>query len=68
MLTATFTLTKSRTKTPSCKGRTGEEIEGVRGRVPIQKTIHQVHVILKGGCAAVSSFMEQGIFVRQGGT
>lgn len=68
MLIATFILTKSRTKTLSYKGKVGEEIDGVRRRVPIQKTIHQVHMTLRGGCTAISNLMEQGTFVRQGHT
>lgn len=57
MLAATFILIQSRTKTPNHKSGIGEEVEEVRGRVPIQKTIPQVHGILRQGCPAASDLL-----------
>lgn len=69
MPTATFTLIWGRTRILSPKGGVGEEAEGVMGRVPIQKIIHQVHVTLRNGCPATPDCTwNRGSLVRQGDT
>lgn len=57
MLAAAFILIQSSTKTPSLRVGVDKEAEGANRKVPIRKTVHQDHVVLRNGGSAASDFI-----------